>query len=94
MRHVEEAVRAYAGQGWAPCVLARLGMRMGTDIMTARHRIGLSQSEAKGMMDGWDVAAGHQPHWTALAGEPGYQEGFDLGNRLYVEDLRFLQPAA
>jgi hypothetical protein len=81
-------------------VLYRLGMRMGVDSMTActssaaADRIGLSQSEARGMMDGWDVAAGHQRCWTSSAGEPGYQEGFDLGSRLYVEDLRFLQPAA
>lgn len=63
-------------------------MRMGVDSMTAAGRIGLSQSEARGIMDGWDVAAGRQRCWTSSAGEPGYQEGFDLGRRLYIEDLR------
>lgn len=56
-------------------------------VIEAGTCAGLNRTEAHGLMDGWDATFAHPATWSEEARDPGYQEGFLLGQRLAVEEM-------
>jgi len=68
------------------CALTRAQYALGVHFRRLSdfgQSIGLTFGESCGIMSGWDLASGGQESCAVKDEEPGYDEGVELGRRLY-----------